>query len=183
MSPASPRSPRRRTTVRPRRKRPVEPRPVRVISGAQTGVDRAALDAARAAGLPIGGWCPAGRRAEDGPISRDYPLHETPSRGYAERTNWNVRDSDATLILTAGPPVGGTALTLRIARRLDRPVLIVDLHAASRLNDAAERIRVWIEETGILVLNVAGPRETTAPGITRAARELLDRVFDPSAHS
>jgi hypothetical protein len=80
---------------------------VRVVSGGQTGVDRAALDAALACGLPCGGWCPRGRRAEDGPIDPGYPLRETPGDDYAERTEWNVRDSDATLVLVAVLNVAG----------------------------------------------------------------------------
>src|SRR5919108_3104860 len=97
-----------------------------VVSGGQTGVDRAALDAAAEVGLRTGGWCPRGRRAEDGALAALYTLRETPSRGYAQRTEWNVRDSDATLVLCRGAPRGGTALTLRVAKRCGRPVLVVD---------------------------------------------------------
>ncbi|MCZ6552322.1 MAG: hypothetical protein O7A67_00850, partial [SAR324 cluster bacterium] len=89
----------------------------RIVSGGQSGVDRAALDAALATGLPCGGWCPRGRRAEDGPIHERYHLLETPSRRYAQRTEWNVRDSDGTLLLTRREPSRGTALTRRLASR------------------------------------------------------------------
>mgnify|MGYP006174065873 CR=1 FL=1 len=101
---------------------PAQPHPplARIISGGQTGVDRAALDAAMAAQYPVGGWCPQGRRAEDGPIPRDYPLRETPSAEYAQRTLWNVRDSDATLVLTPGPITGGTRWTVVKAQELQR---------------------------------------------------------------
>ena len=150
-----------------------EPRPQRVISGGQTGVDRAALDAALEAEILIGGWCPCGRRAEDGRIPDRYPLHETPTVAYAERTRWNVRDADATLIITAGPATGGTALTLRTAREMGRAVEVVDLDRVDSVADEAERLRDWLESTGILVLNVAGPRESTAPGIYLRALELL----------
>src|SRR5512134_3746342 len=102
----------------------------RVVSGGQTGVDRAALDAALALGLPCGGWCPRGRRAEDGAIPLHYPLRETPTARYPQRTEWNVRDSDGTLILTRGRPRGGTAYTISVARRLGRPLLVVDLAEA-----------------------------------------------------
>ena len=85
---------------------------LRVISGGQTGVDRAALDAAFELALECGGWVPAGRRAEDGPVDARYPLRETAAGDYETRTRLNVRDSDATLILTRGRPSGGTALTV-----------------------------------------------------------------------
>jgi len=87
-----------------------------IISGGQTGVDRGALDAAARLGIAHGGWCPRGRRAEDGEIPERYRLRETPSRRYAQRTAWNVRDSDATLVLIEGDLAGGTALTVRLAR-------------------------------------------------------------------
>ena len=103
----------------------------KIVSGGQTGVDRAALDVAQELGIPRGGWCPRGRLAEDGPIDARYPLEETPSSEYAQRTRWNVRDSDGTLVLTRASPRGGTAFTLRCARRLHRPVLVVDLSLPS----------------------------------------------------
>src|SRR5437870_6380616 len=89
----------------------------KIISGGQTGVDRAALDVALELGLPCGGWCPKGRRAEDGPIPARYPLAETPWSGYPQRTLWNVRDSDGTLILVDGEPDRGTQLTIELAKR------------------------------------------------------------------
>src|SRR3954447_15936349 len=100
----------------------------RIISGGQTGVDRAALDVALEYGLDCGGWCPLGRRAEDGPIPERYPLEETPWDGYPQRTEGNVRDSDGPLILTRGEPDRGTALTAEIARRKNKPCLVVDLN-------------------------------------------------------
>lgn len=145
----------------------------KLVSGGQTGVDRAALDAALDAGLPCGGWCPRGRRAEDGPIDTRYPLRETPDPGYTQRTRWNVRDSDGTLILTYGRPYGGTALTLRHARKLHRPVLVIDLCRAPEVGPIA----AWLEREGIGVLNVAGPRESARPGIAREARALLAAVL------
>ncbi len=87
----------------------------RVFSGGQTGVDRAALDVALDLGFPCGGWCPSGRRAEDGPLKEIYPLKETPSKNYAQRTEWNVRDSDGTLVLHRGSLSGGTAFTIELA--------------------------------------------------------------------
>jgi hypothetical protein len=148
----------------------------KIVSGGQTGVDRAALDAAIELGIPCGGWCPRGRRAEDGVIPVGYPLRETLSSAYPERTAWNVRDSDGTLVLTPAAPRGGTALTVSLARRAARPVLVVDLDAGADV----VRVRAWLHENEIRVLNVAGPRESEAPGIhDRAAaflRELLSAV-------
>src|SRR3954447_23558628 len=101
--------------------------PAKLISGGQTGVDRAALDVALALGIPCGGWCPKGRKAEDGPIPERYPLTETPSGSYSQRTRWNVRDADATLILTWGQPTSGTLLTVNACRGTDKPHLVLDL--------------------------------------------------------
>jgi hypothetical protein len=146
---------------------------VKVVSGGQTGVDRAALDAALAAGLRCGGWCPRGRAAEDGSIDAVYPLVETPSADYAQRTEWNVRDSDATLVLARGRPGGGTALTIALARRHGKPLLVVDL-----ARDASpEEVARWIESHAIGTLNVAGPRESQKPGIGREARAFLERLL------
>jgi hypothetical protein len=146
---------------------------VEIISGGQTGVDRAALDTALALGLPCGGWCPRGRRAEDGPLPPRYPLRETPSRSYPERTEWNVRDSDGTLVLHRGSLRGGTALAVRLARAQGRPALTVDLSAAPRV----EPVREWIARERIVRLNVAGPRESQQPGIHDQAVEFLRQVL------
>jgi hypothetical protein len=150
-------------------------RPARIVSGGQTGVDRAALDAALSLGLACGGWCPRGRKAEDGPIDPRYPLEETPSDEYAERTEWNVRDADGTLVLTFGEPTGGTAYTIAVARRLGRPLLILDLAGGP---DPGE-VRRWVEAEGIGVLNVAGPRESVRPGAHASARRFLDLALAP----
>jgi hypothetical protein len=149
----------------------------RIISGGQTGVDRAAIDVALALGLPCGGWCPRGRRADDGPIDPRYPLHETPSADYAERTEWNIRDSDGTLVLARGPLQGGTALTVELARRYGRPCLVVDLRTPLR----PEEVIAWATTRRVRTLNVAGPRESQAPGIGAAATAFLRRVFTAAA--
>jgi hypothetical protein len=146
---------------------------MKIVSGGQTGVDRAALDVALALGLPCGGWCPRGRKAEDGPIPDRYPLVETPSADYAQRTEWNVRDSDGTLVLTRGEPAGGTALTIELAQRLGKPCLVVDLNA----NPDTVVVRTWLGEQNIHVLNVAGPRESQSPGIHEAAQSFLRQVL------
>ena len=145
----------------------------RVVSGGQTGVDRAALDAALELGIPCGGWCPRGRRSEGGPIPGRYPLRETATASYPERTGRNVRDADATLVLKRGPLRGGTALTVSLARRAGRAFLVVDL--ADR--DARAGIRGWLEREGIRVLNVAGPRESEAPGIHDDVVALMREVL------
>jgi len=146
----------------------------RIVSGGQTGVDRAALEAALAAGLDCGGWCPRGRKAEDGAIGSRYPLQETPSDAYEQRTRWNVRDSDGTLVLTDGEPVGGTALTVEVARAWGRPLLIVDFNA----RPAPAAVHDWLRDNRIRVLNVAGPRESQSPGIQRRAYGYLQKLLD-----
>jgi len=143
------------------------------VSGGQTGVDRAALDVALALRVPCGGWCPKGRLAEDGPLPPRYPLQETPSDGYGQRTTWNVRDSDGTLILTHGPVTGGTAQTMDDAVRLRKPYLVVDL---AQSPDPAD-VRAWLAQHHIRALNVAGPRESKSPGIYREALPFLQRLF------
>lgn len=149
--------------------------PARIVSGGQSGVDRAALDAAIALDIPCGGWCPRGRLAEDGPLPTRYPLVETPASRYPQRTEWNVRDSDATLILTRGKPSGGTALTAAMARRLDKPLHIVDLERPEH------HVREWLQSARPETLNVAGPRESQQPGIYRQAYAFLLRLFTDTA--
>lgn len=143
-------------------------RPERIVSGGQTGVDRAALDVALELGIPCGGWCPKGRRAEDGLIPDVYPLRESPTANYAERTALNVKDSDGTLILSRGPLRGGTALTKTFAERYRRPFLVIDLRDAT-----PSLIHDWMSANSIRVLNVAGPRESSQPGVARQAAAFL----------
>ena len=144
----------------------------RIVSGGQTGVDRAVLDVALQAGIPCGGWCPRGRRAEDGPIPERYPLRETPWDGYPQRTEWNVRDSDGTLILTRGELDRGSLLTQRLTEKHNKPCLVVDLDSEADV----ELVRAWIEDNAIETLNVAGPRESSSPGIGDAANRFLHRL-------
>jgi hypothetical protein len=147
--------------------------PHRVVSGGQTGVDRAALDVAIALGIAHGGWCPRGRRAEDGVVPARYALTETASTDYAVRTEQNVVDSDATLILGRGPLGGGTALTRELALRHGKPLLVVDLAGPTEL----PAVRAWLEAHRVGVLNVAGPRESGCPGIGAAAAAFLTAVL------
>ena len=145
----------------------------KIVSGGQTGVDRAALDVAIEFGIPCGGWCPKGRTAEDGPIDARYPLQETPSEDYAQRTTWNVRDSDGTLIVTWGRPTGGTAQTVDDANGLGRPHLVVDLS----LHPDPSVVRVWAATHTVRILNVAGPRESKVPGISVQASQFLRKLL------
>ncbi|MBI2346093.1 MAG: putative molybdenum carrier protein [Deltaproteobacteria bacterium] len=141
-----------------------------IISGGQTGVDRAALDIALELKIPCGGWCPKGRQAEDGAIDPMYPLQETPLANYAQRTEWNVRDTDGTLILTWGSPSGGTAYTIECAKSYRRPLLIGEMKKPPLKTVFLQ----WITEHQIQTLNVAGPRESLAPGVIyREARQIL----------
>ncbi len=144
-----------------------------IVSGGQTGVDRAGLDAALELGLPCGGWCPRGRKSEDGTIPPRYPLTETPSAEYAQRTEWNVRDSDGTLVLVRGKPSQGTAFTIEVAERLGRPCLIVELHQPPN----KEVFRSWITTHDIRILNVAGPREEKNPGIYQESFRFLHKFL------
>ena len=151
-----------------------------IISGGQTGADRAALDVALALGLACGGWCPKGRAAEDGPIDLRYPLRETAVADPAQRTRFNVRDADGTLILAPGELRGGTALTRQIAIELARPHLVID-PAQAPASEVCDAMRRWINDHDIAVLNVAGPRESECPGIYGQARRLLTALLAPAA--
>jgi hypothetical protein len=149
------------------------PCPARVVSGGQTGADRAALEVALECGLEIGGWVPRGRLAEDGPLAGRYAgLVETESDDPAVRTARNARDSDATLILSHGPLSGGSRRTLEEAGALGRPVLHLDLEALSR-DSAAALLREWLGRVRPRCLNVAGPRASEDPGIHAAAAAVL----------
>jgi predicted Rossmann-fold nucleotide-binding protein len=146
---------------------------MKIISGAQTGVDRAALDAAIDQGIDHGGWCPNGRLAEDGIISDKYNLIETPSSRYDERTEWNVRDSDATLIITFHEPSGGTAYTIRMCGKHNKPCLIVRVDDDKIVSNAID----WIGTHKIETLNIAGPRESTCPGIYQKVLAVMGNLF------
>ena len=145
----------------------------KIVSGGQTGVDRAALDVALKRGMACGGWCPRGRRAVDGVIDARYPLQETRSRGYQERTWRNVLDSDGTLILNLGKITGGTAYTLRMAREHQKPCLVVALDDASTPGDVIE----WTNRHAIEVLNVAGPRDDQQSLTYRLAYQFLESLL------
>lgn len=150
---------------------------IKIISGAQTGVDRAALDAAMACGLDCGGSIPRGRLAEDGPVDARYSfLTELESEEYTVRTKRNVLDAEATLILCPGTPEGGTALTECFARTRGRPVLAVDIDAAAD-SRIIRQVKAWLDEHTPSVLNIAGPRESRFPGVYARTRAILKKLF------
>ena len=148
---------------------------MKIISGGQTGVDRGALDAALAAGVDSGGWCPAGRLAEDGRIPDRYPLVELDG-GYAERTTRNVADSDATLIVAFGPVQGGTRTTIDCCIEQQKPHEVID---ASRIpaDEAASIAQAFIAANATRVLNVAGPRASEVPAAYDYAFAFICRLL------
>ncbi|RUC80150.1 molybdenum cofactor carrier [Pseudomonas aeruginosa] len=145
---------------------------LRILSGGQTGVDRAALDFAIAQQIPHGGWCPAGRRAADGVLDARYQLVETESSGYRQRTKHNVRDADATLIIYRGRLEGGSLLTRDLATGHGKPLLLCDLHDPTEELLAAWQD--WLVGHAIAILNIAGPSEARNPGIYLQASALLE---------
>jgi len=154
--------------------------PQRIVSGGQTGADRGALDAALELGLEVGGWIPKGRWTEDGPLPARYPnFRETESPEPSQRTEWNVRDSDATLIVSHGALSGGSLLTLATVHRLQRPVLHLDLDVLGE-QAAATTLARWLADTRPRTLNVAGPRHSEDPAIFESTRRLLRMALAPS---
>ncbi len=143
--------------------------PKKIISGGQTGVDRAALDVARELKIPCGGWCPKGRKAEDGVIDAIYPLQETPSENYSQRTEWNVRDADGLLILNTGDLAGGTALAVAYAKKYSKPYFLIDL--TETLNK--KTFQQWLQKNNIAILSVGGPRESHKPGFIYAKAKMI----------
>lgn len=147
-------------------------RDLTIISGGQTGADRAALDFAIAHNLRHDGWCPRGRRAEDGPLAECYNLHETPSFRYAERTEWNIRDSGGTVVFAIERPLrGGTRLTRDLARGQAKPTLVLVERelplwgTAEQTRDLAKRLVQFVDDHDIGRLNIAGPRASQQPRI------------------
>lgn len=155
----------------------------KIVSGGQTGVDRAGLEAAIALGLPYGGWVPKGRLAEDGVVPLRYAgMQENASSNYAVRTKANVRDSDATLIVAPRLPLSrGTMLTLRTAERLGRPHHVACLEAGDSMDDALRWLRSFQRVDRPFVLNIAGPRESGAPGVQQQATDFLCRLLSAAA--
>ena len=135
---------------------------LKIISGGQTGVDRAALDVALEFNIECGGWCPKGRKAEDGIIPKHYPLIELPDADYLKRTQQNVIDSDGTVIIYFGTLSGGTEITVKFCMTQKKPYLLID---ASELSPQRTAVRIdkFINDNSIAILNVAGPRASSEP--------------------
>lgn len=154
----------------------------KIVSGGQTGGDRAGLDFAIKMGIPHGGWCPKGRKAEDGAIPETYMLIETPSANYLQRTEWNVRDSDATVIFTmAGHLSGGSKRTAEFAAKHRKPCLHLPRHGGS--HEPVLTLQRFVEANNVAVLNVAGSRASKEPELWKWAFETLEAaVLHGSAH-
>jgi hypothetical protein len=153
-----------------------------IVSGGQTGADRAALDFAINYGIPHGGWCPRDRLAEDGPIHARYQLQETPARRYAQRTEWNVRDSDGTVVFSIRRnPIGGTRLTLTIAQQFGKRFLHISRDEMTELSgsasaavaESARQMVDFLDEHAIARLNIAGPRASQEPEIGAFVNQVL----------
>jgi hypothetical protein len=149
---------------------------LRIISGGQTGVDRGALDAALAAGVECGGWCPAGRLDEEGRIPERYPVREFKEGGYLERTIQNITNTDGTLVLYFSELAGGTEETVFQCIKLRKPYKLIDGSEIS-VARAAELSTEWIKKHGIWTLNVAGPRKSKASGAYEYALSVIRAVL------
>ena len=154
-----------------------------VVSGGQTGADRGGHDAALAVGLPIDGYCPKGRKAEDGTIPEQYTLTETGTEDYGERTNLNAQETTATLLLAFHDiddnERSGTGKTLRVARKAGKRTLCVNLAKVGEANydRVAYQVFQWLRRHKVIALNVAGPRESKAPGLQAAVAKFLTMVL------
>ena len=157
--------------------------PLKVVSGGQTGVDQGALAAALGTGTACGGWCPEGRRSEEGPIPAMYPVAELPGAGYRERTLRNVLDSDGTAIIHDGELEGGTRLTWVLCEQHGRPSVFIDASAMSR-HQAVEALFEFVTGNSLGVLNFAGPRASKWPGAFEYAMAVvtatLKRLAEPA---
>ena len=149
------------------------PTNIKIISGGQTGVDRAALDFALNYNIPCGGWCPKGRLAEDGVIPDKYPLKESNTLDYNERTEKNISFSDATIVIHSNKVDKGTKLTIDLCLKYHKPLLLINLN-----NFKIAEIANWIQDHHINILNIAGPRESNSPGIYDKTLDLLNCIFE-----
>jgi hypothetical protein len=149
----------------------------RIVAGGQTGADRAGLDVAIRWGFPYGGWCPKGRKAEDGAIGGQYLLTETPSSNYLQRTEWNVRDSDATVIFTLGATLtGGSKRTAEFAEKHRKPWIHLARQAAS-YEEPALVLQRFMQKHSARILNIAGTRASKEPDVWRFAYETIEAAF------
>jgi hypothetical protein len=152
----------------------------RIVTGGQTGVDQSAWRAAREAGLATGGWMPRSFATEAGPhpeFGHAFGAQALDSDDVADRTLANVRDSDATLVLATADPSPGTDETIRCCQLLGRPLRVVRLHHSAHSESHASEIAAWLAGLGVRVLNVAGPRESSSPGVGALAETFLRRLF------
>lgn len=146
----------------------------KIISGGETGADRGGLDAAIALGIEHGGWCPKGRRAEDGVVPARYQLEETPERGFAAMMRRNVETADATIVFTGDRLTPGSRKTMGIAKAAGRPFLHVRMaEAEDDPSGTCYTIQAWLEDHEVEVLNVAGSRESRCPGLQRFVEDLI----------
>ncbi len=148
----------------------------KIISGGQTGADRAALDFAIEHNIPHGGWLPKGRKTEDGTLDLKYHLREMPTSNYSKRTEQNVLDADGTVIVSHGFLTGGSALTAEFAKKHKKPWIHIDLKELA-IKEAAKMLDAWLTRHEIKVLNVAGPRARKDPSIYEATLRLLEETF------
>ncbi len=144
----------------------------KIISGGQTGVDQAALDAAIACGIEYGGWLPAGRKTENGPLPMRYALVELESESYPARTRRNIVEADATLIISHGPLTGGSALTANIAQKMNIPYMHLDLNRLSG-EVRLKKVQAWLQEIKPVILNVAGPRASSDSRIYQLSYDIV----------
>ena len=149
----------------------------KIVSGGETGVDRAALDAALSANFPCGGWVTADRMAEDGVVPSRYPLTPLPNGGYRQRTRLNVTDSDGTAILYDESLKGGTRLTRNLCALLKRPYILISAAEMPDTIVVAEKIVKFIQDNDIETLNVAGPRASGLAAGYTFSRGVIGRVI------
>ena len=149
----------------------------KIVSGGQTGADRMGLDWAIWHDIPHGGWCPKFRKAEDGTIPPQYLLTETAKSDYVQRTEWNVRDSDGTLIFSLSDKLSrGSAKTAFFAERHGKPFLHV--HPGLSYQPATDVLR-FVQDHSIKVLNIAGTRGSKEPYIGKFVKKVLEEAFFP----
>lgn len=146
---------------------------MKIISGGQSGVDRAALDICLENNIPCGGWCPKGRLAEDGQIAEIYPLVETPGENYNERTGLNIENSDGTIIIYKAEMDVGTQFTLEMLEAKKKLYFLVDLS----LKIDPLIVKSWIVANDLSTINIAGPRESNSPGIYKVSKEVLSLIL------
>jgi hypothetical protein len=158
------------------------PPSLKIVSGGQTGADRAALDWAIRNGVSHGGWCPKGRLAEDGLIDQRYLLKETPTSEYSQRTEWNVRDSDGTVVFSINPVLsGGSKETVGLAEKHQKPVLHLSRDGGS--NHPEQELLRFIGDNRIRTLNIAGPRTSNEPEVGAFVAGVLAKAFAPRRRS